>query len=98
MTTASEYESAIRQVVYHIRRWRALNPQRAVQIQFNYPRNVLLAATITDAMKGHFVSANDGGMMLINEILGVFQVQKLPEPSVLMLRFGMDIEQQERAQ
>ncbi|HTD68074.1 MAG TPA: hypothetical protein VK846_16235 [Candidatus Limnocylindria bacterium] len=88
MTAATEqsYVSKIMEMQTRAREWCARNSERDVRVQFNFGAGVMVCATIKDALKNHFVTANDAGLELIKAVEG-------PDNglSVLMLRAALEM-------
>jgi hypothetical protein len=71
------------------RRWREANPNRETVVQFNRPPKVLIIGTISDAVKHHFVTANEAGLELIKAL---WPWGGRDEPTVLMVRVVLEHE------
>ena len=56
--------------------------KKTAVIQFNYPSHVALAASISDAIRNHFVTADVNGIELLKE----FGMGTPDEPSVMQVR------------
>jgi hypothetical protein len=80
---ARQYGEQLTTMCKHGRRWRAEHPQAKVLIQYNYPPKVEVIATISQALKKGFVSANFDGLELIKAL---WLWGDKSEPTVLMVQ------------
>lgn len=79
-----QYEAALTTMVEALAKWRRENPALNPMVQFNFPRNVCLAAVISDAINFHWVSVDGAGQNLISALCAPFPRDR--EPTVLMVR------------
>lgn len=69
--------------------WRIQNAGKEVQVVWHFPRNVAIIATIGDALKHGYVSANPAGLELIQAMVAAAG-SPANEPTVLMIRTIME--------
>lgn len=82
LTETERYEAELIGMAERARQWRAANPKTLVMVQFNFPPQVGVIATLSDALEHHLVTVNEGGCDLLKAIAAGCR----HEPSVLMLR------------
>jgi hypothetical protein len=78
----------IKKMSENCREWRKLNPGRDAKVQFNYPRNVMLATSISQAIKQRYVSADIAGLELIRSL---WRQDDKTEPTVFMVRMAIEM-------
>lgn len=81
------YMAQIRSIARRVEDWKAKNPGRNFSILFNYPPKVMLAATISEAIANHFVTADETGLELIREVT---DWEKQNEATVFMFRIALE--------
>ena len=86
MNPPKPYFEKLGEMAFILREWRSA--KKPAVIQFNFPRSVMIAATISDAIKNHFVTADAGGM----ELLRALGMGSANEPTVLMIKAVIDLE------
>jgi hypothetical protein len=87
MTDAAQYEKQLQTMLRNGRKWLALHPKADIKIQWNFPRNVALICSISDAINHHHVSANDDGLALMKAL---WDWDAITEPTVLMTRVAIE--------
>jgi hypothetical protein len=88
MTQAERYEAQLQAMLARCHDWRARHPDRVVQVQFNYPREVFLVTTISDALREGIVSCNYWGLRLVKALWPWNE----SEPTVAMVRVVIEHE------
>jgi hypothetical protein len=90
MKTEEEYAQHIAAMADKINTWRRANAglAEAAVIQFNFPKTIMLIATIGDGLEKHFLYANGPGLELLKAIGGW---EKDNEPTVLMVRVALEL-------
>lgn len=68
--------------------WRKANPGRDAKVQFNYPRNIMVVAPISVAIKKKYVSADIAGLELIRSL---WRQDDKTEPTVFMVRMAIEL-------
>jgi len=68
--------------------WRKANPGRDAKVQFNYPRNVMVVAPISVAIKNGYVSADVAALELIRSL---WRQDDKTEPTVFMVRMAIEL-------
>lgn len=84
-----EYGAQLDAMLVRATAWRKANPSKEVRIQWNFPKELLVVAPISEAIKKHFVSANAAGLELIAAIQSPTDRD---EPTVLMTRVVLEHE------
>lgn len=87
MDFSDAYVAQIRSIARRIEGWKAKNPGRNFSISFNYPPKVMLAASISEAIANHFVTADEAGLELIREVT---DWEKQNEATVFMFLIALE--------
>jgi hypothetical protein len=83
---AQQYESRVLAMAERARTWRENNPDRVAKVQFNFPPQVCLIATINDAIEHGYVTTNEAGAELVQALRAPGE----DEPTVLMVRIALE--------
>jgi len=86
MNLPKSYFGQLGEMAFILSEWRSA--KKPALIQFNYPPSVAIIATISDAIRNHFVTADAGGM----ELLTALGMGSANEPTVLMIKAVIDLE------
>jgi hypothetical protein len=87
MSIAQQYGWQVKAMARRAKEWRAGNPTKDAKVQFNYPREVAVIGSISDAIKTGYVTTNDAGLELV-KALGPWRCEN--EPTVFMVRFALE--------
>lgn len=85
--TGRRYAEEVKKMAARARAWRSANPGREAVLQFNYPPNVCLIATVSDAVAKQFLIVNEAGMELLRT-MGPMGGKN--EMSVMMIRIALE--------
>jgi hypothetical protein len=81
------YVAQIKAMAKNGQTWRVANPDKTVLVQFNFPREILLVAPISTAIKNRLVTVNEAGLELVKAL---WPWDTKDEPSVLMVRVALE--------
>jgi hypothetical protein len=82
------YAAQVKKLHQLAHEWLKAHPQSNAKIQFNFPKEVGLIATMHDALKNKLVMANPQGMVLLGHMGAL--TNRPDTPSVFMVRIAIE--------
>ena len=84
------YMDEMNNLVCASKEWKSEHPDADIQIQWNYPSNVTVIATLKESLENKFVMANKDGLELLETIRQAASPER-GEITILMARMAVEL-------